>query len=201
MDAMMLALLRNATNFPVTNLVQNGDFSQGETGWVLEAGCTISDGALSLSMAVNARVYELLPIVTNHKYYCRCDVKNVSGTTGSVRAGLHDGTDYIGDMIPIPTSAGYASGVIVPVSACDRLRFGRVSAGDRVFTVDNVLCVDLTGTFGEGNEPSNTECDTIFARWFDGTKNPYMTPLDMLNYMHKELTKIKTVVVMSGGTV
>ena len=45
---------------------------------------------------------------------------------------------------------------------------------DRHFSIgaDNLLIIDLTQTFGEGNEPSKEWCDE-HIKWFDGTTTIY----------------------------
>ena len=45
------------------------------------------------------------------------------------------------------------------------------AAAGKVMEVKEVMVIDLTATFGAGNEPDKETCDKIFANWFDGTKS------------------------------
>ena len=97
-----LASLRNQGGLPkedklyLDNLVDNGDFSNGTTGWsVLYGSISVSSGVLTLtedgSDAVTARVYQSIPVQQGKTYVVKASVSNATAGTGvlTVAESIH----------------------------------------------------------------------------------------------------------------
>ena len=44
-------------------------------------------------------------------------------------------------------------------------------ASGKVMEVDYAYAINLTATFGAGNEPTKEQCDLLFANYFEGSAN------------------------------
>tara|TARA_A200000159_G_scaffold46696_1_gene42981 strand:+ start:254 stop:1294 length:1041 start_codon:yes stop_codon:yes gene_type:complete len=97
-----LASLRNQGGLPkedklyLDDLVTNGDFSNGTTGWsVLYGSISVSSGVLTLtedgSDAVTARVYQSIPVQQGKTYVVKASVSNATAGTGvlTVAESIH----------------------------------------------------------------------------------------------------------------
>ena len=153
----------------MTNLVSNGDFSNGTTGWSVPAGWTISGGVLSSTASGAGEVYTSPgspPIVSSHIYY-------MSAVISSYTSG---GTEiHLGGMATNPynsASGKFSINKTSTAGANGNVVISR-NAGAFMGSVDNVLCIDLTTTFGAGSEPTQAQMDAILQRfpnsWFNGT--------------------------------
>lgn len=183
--------------YPITNLITNGNFESDISGWKVNGQGTLSQsadvayiGSHSLkSVAPNANAYSGPKInVTSllnmsHKYYllCHgmCTVLGSSGywygeigitESGSNRyVGLYDGGNQTilnqwlrGSLYIDFLNSNVTAVWIAPV------RFRNTgAAGDTIYQ-DGICLVDLTETFGAGNEPDKAWCDT-HLNYFDGT--------------------------------
>lgn len=204
----MLAMLRKATKFLATNKIENGDFSDGTTGW---------EGNLCTTQAVDRKcictvarqdepcgiyTFPAPSYISGHTYYVYGEIK----PKYSVRAratvfGKMRYTDVTAGVFNrvshVATNSGETSGVSLYHDA--RAATG-YEVGDN-FEIRNMFLVDLTATFGSSNEPTKEECDAIFAAWFDGTKNPLLRPHEMMAFCLRELHDIKAAIVSLGGQI
>lgn len=169
------------TQGAATNLVQNGDFSAGTTNWSAD-GVThsVSAGTLTLTSTSVGTGRELQLIaggtVVGHKYYGAADILSTS-TNVTFAVGLtgkaHSGSGAYERLSLIHTAT--ASAHVVAVN--DMRNAGWDSVGVR-----NVMAVDLTATFGAGNEPTKSEIDYLLSKypnsWFNGTVNDLVARYD-----------------------
>ncbi len=166
-----------------TNLITNGDFSSGTTGWV-GIGAVVGGVAEYTAVAQYGSFYFPLPNPTalrNHQLYVRALVN-----TQATNAGLNV-TDGITATSAYPTVSNTMQQVslVKTVGATATLIYvkladNRTSGWTKMFA-DNFLCLDLTALYGAGNEPTKSEMDTIMSQfsnsWFNGTQVLYPLPL------------------------
>ena len=161
-----------------TNLVKNGDFSAGITGWSAVLGGNITvDNSIGQFIATQQNSFmrsNNIKSIANNRFYIKTEIK-LTTTTNSIKFGFFDGVTGVGnsiDVLPI-TSWQHVSGIIIPVNSSNggnvRISDARSSGFDAIL-VDRVICINLTATFGAGNEPSEADCAKIFS-YFDGTKS------------------------------
>ena len=174
------------------NLVTNGDFSNGTTGWVSSFG-TLSAISNELVLTLTslpgdgstllgtASPKPILAVTIGNKYYMAMEVyPKYAGTT---RFGL--GGVYPFLVNSIANVWNRRSTIITPVSASQEFDFmtninlaGYV-IGDTV-KFRNMFLVNLTTIFGAGNEPTASQMDALLSgyanRWFDGSGQLYKVP-------------------------
>ena len=158
-------------SFVWNQLVQNGNFADGTTGWL----ATNNYGTLSASN--NELTYTVVTTtatkclennaqlpVSGHKYFCSLDVKfnnHIPSTTGNNRFAFGIGAGYVyGDNFTIgeyKTLRGIisASNAVTNFSVFPRTSSNGV-VGDTI-NFRNIFCIDLTLMFGVGNEPTSVE--------------------------------------------
>ena len=159
-----------------TNLVTNGDFSQGTDDWRFSnAGTpTISDGVVSFtptgfppSTSTQKHIYKLFDFVVGKHYYGKakvCGKTTVKLMTTTQTLGVITQEDTFEELSGVWVSTitgGRAFGVVdTATSGCTETK------------VDNILFLCLTVIFGAGNEPSKETMDKLLEEfpnsWFDG---------------------------------
>jgi hypothetical protein len=80
----------------------------------------------------------------------------------------------------------------------DKILISGYSGGECDLLFKGVILVNLTETFGAGNEPTKDECDQIFANYFDGTKSTISA--SRLKSVGKNLLKLNTNVAKGKAT-
>jgi len=157
------------------NLVVNGDFRSGTTGWEGVLG-TISTANNELTykvdaLSANARVEQQIDIaIPGHKYYARGYINPKYTNTVS----LSMGTPVVTVAVNMANAWNMVSAIITATSNA-RFRFylNTVSwyvVGDTIKLKD-IMTIDLTATFGTGNEPDRATCDKMFSDYFEGVKS------------------------------
>lgn len=169
------------------NMVTNGNFANGVTGWKGEGG-TLSSADLDTSTYISApsslkiatsgswiRRYQSATVSNGKKYYISAHVKSTP-VTGGYRFAYAYGT----------TLGNYPSAFLINGSTTTSTPWTKIST---VFTatqssnivygittymnsgesinLDDVSLIDLTASFGAGNEPTKEQCDILFATWQD----------------------------------
>lgn len=185
--------------FKATNLMKNGDFSNGTTGWTAQGGTasvaanTLSvtgNGTLGLVGTYNAVGYRYLG-KAGHKVYMRARVRVTNATANSLRIYASDGTTnvYLNGVTNAVASPQQdlwynISGIIEHPTSFDGkdirhfILAGYASpteSNGKTMQLFRPLAINLTDVFGEGNEPSSEEMDEILSKydnsWFDGTSD------------------------------
>ena len=173
-----------------TNLVTNGDFSNGTTGWS-DLGSTLSVSSNKLiitgsgsSPIIRASQNNITPYVLGKKIYFR--VKAKLTTSASQFMGIYMfatgmttqayaivplvNTDYIMSTVLTATSGGSGNiGFQISYGYVDS-----ATANGKVMEVQYVSAIDLTSIFGAGKEPTKEQMDWLLAQkftnsWFNGT--------------------------------
>lgn len=180
--------------YNATNLFENGSFENGFTGWNSnlygKGGGSLSTARSSTGVnsvyinAVNANekaiayINNSIVLNANHAYYFAMEGYVSSYTSGSNNpfGALVNSAGYGGHLIFDPTILNKwqrISNIVFPntnVTNSD-IRFGQVYASEAIYQAyfDDIILIDLTETFGSGNEPSKEWCDKNI-KWFNGSK-------------------------------
>jgi len=176
----------------VTNLIKNGNFEEGLNNW-LNYG-TDSTGSIreesteyaflgntsfklvrSLGTSGGYGKRQLINTIPNHKYYaygwcyipsevdvnapCALIIENPN-TVSYFKLDLKD--VWQRTSLEFIASLNSTTFILSSITGLDKTAAGYF---------DGIVCIDLTSTFGAGNEPTKEQCDKIFTNWFDGTKS------------------------------
>lgn len=84
-----------------------------------------------------------------------------------------------------------------------RVRFVKSGGYDINYQFKEPIIINLTETFGKGNEPSAEQIDKLLeARfdegWFDGTKNLFNAK-EFMNVYHKKIKELENAIISLGG--
>lgn len=176
-------------SYAVTNLITNGNFANGLTGWT-PAGATASytentasivgDGTSSYPRLKQTTTY---PAAVGDIIYMRAKLKveHATTTTLSVRmTGSTAGTDTsIGSLSATQNIRHTVNGVLAEAADYTGMLQLNVrhsysdtaTALGKEMKINEVFAVNLTAIFGAGNEPATKEqCDLLFPEWFEGTR-------------------------------
>ena len=158
------------------NLVVNGDFRNGLTGWIFSPEITnkvlVGDVLSFTAPAASKYAGVNVSVVTGRKYYIRATFKSTSNQVVFNLAGVtniaHSGGGGFETKSTIQSWASPTGNYALRVqdlrtSGWDEIQ---IKGGNSGF-----ICVDLTATFGSGNEPDLATCDKMFSSYFEGRKN------------------------------
>ena len=137
------------------NLVTNGDFSDGATGWTLETGWSIADE--SAACTGSARLYQTNVVSTETTYLVLFEIANY--VSGAVSPYL--GNVGYGDHV-FNTDGAHGALITVPSGANATLYFdGHPGGGKFAGSIDNVQVFEI--------DPTDTTERTIDIDNWDGT--------------------------------
>ena len=167
------------TSLDATNLVANGDFSNGTTGW---NGITAVVNGRASKLATSQWGLMTAPIstVVGNRYYVAAQVE---GSSANYLEFVSSGAVFNQN-----TSINRLSLIAKATLSTHTLAVGDSrTSGWTTFYVDNFVAIDLTATFGKGNEPTVEQMDAIMAKfensWFDGTKNLFQAKASLNKLM------------------
>ena len=195
------AVIQNAVN--ATSVISNGDFVN-TTGW---DAVSSSNGTLSVSN--NELIYTVVGLVASsriqqngihtpvvgHKYYVRGDIYPKAANTSYIAFG---GVDT--SIIPLANQWNKISNVVTPINTTAFRYYHPTNSGyvaGDTFKFRRIMAVDLTATYGAGNEPTLGQFETILAdltnSWFGGTIEiepaVYLTQALIQSKVDKEMGK------------
>lgn len=155
-------------------IVRNGNFASGFDYWNSHAYCDRSeqDGFIRITKnpmgSYGAILYEnptWVALSTSHKYYQKAIMRQ--GTT-SANAGFHSNAYAVAsNSILSTTNTSWQTKDQITSPKADNnyicLRAGNSSAALNTYAdFKSFMIIDLTLTFGAGNEPTLAECRTLF---------------------------------------
>lgn len=166
--------------YTATQLVTNGNFANGTTGWV---GAVATIAASNNTLMVSGTGTSLIPSANagitwtqSNKYYIKVKVR----VTNSVCTNIRLRNEALSTLFtikdnPVANEWYSFSAIYTPNANTVTLKIAHTYAdaatsNGKVMEVQDVLTINLTATFGAGNEPSKEVCDVLFADYFDGTK-------------------------------
>ena len=133
---------------------------------------SVSNGELLLikknDRNIGARVINTVSsglVDITHFYYLRCDMKDIDGT-----CYMHfssDGAVASNTVIQSSNTAWERRGIVTKPKGSNNkvcLRVGSSTTPEgKSGYFKNAICIDLTATFGAGNEPTLAECEAMFT--------------------------------------
>ena len=175
-----------------TNLVINGDFSNGTTSWTGVGGILSSNANIGIvtgngTLALTYLNQIIGTFIAGHKYYVRAKAKVTNslasalyiliapGTSGSqisvlANNGLAPIADFQYDISSIFTQTNQIGDFNLRVRADYA---DNATANGKVMEVQYVSAINLTALFGAGNEPTKEQMDKLLSvypnSWFNGT--------------------------------
>lgn len=210
----MLDLLAfKATDIPIKNDITNGDFSDGKNGWrtqgyqsefnivdgvAVTENTTFSSKGLLTRNYINYEIDDVVYFKVNMKVDSLDDINYLRVIFGvSGEDGVANVTDQASeDFVDISDVGKWRTG------DCFRIVYAPGENRESQLHLKNALLVNLTKTFGKGNEPTKEQMDILIEqfpnKWFDGTKNLFNAEHFMRLYF-KEMREIKNSITTLGG--
>ena len=152
-------------------LVTNGDFSDGTTGWNSENGTLINDGGkVKITSTVSSDNYKISQTVTtiiqpSNKYYLSTTINQAQLSSGS--GLLYLNTNLGAYIITAPNTVGeqFVSGVVMVDSgivtvAYYEIRYNAINIGN-YFTVDNAYLFNISTLI------TNKQYSPLYSTTFD----------------------------------
>ncbi|MBE5966405.1 MAG: hypothetical protein E7255_05490 [Lachnospiraceae bacterium] len=172
--------------FTAQNLVKNGDFSDGIIGWGADnSSISATSNVLSIvadgtTASGRARHTTMTPYTTDRKVFIRAKVRVTNSNCSSVdllgRTSSLVTTSIVGVQLSPLTNVYYSLSGVLNCSNTDGTVVVEVvqrytdsdTANGKVMEVKDVFAIDLTSTFGKGNEPTKEQCDIMFDHYING---------------------------------
>lgn len=176
----------NTEHYNITNMAQNGSFEN--TGWSTSSGGVYDSsikkyGNYSLKVIGNTSASEItvsakttMALDNTHKYYVRYEIYH-TGSSGTVGFYFPIAEPYFFEGVALSTANKWnviskvnnRSSFSTNSSTSYRVDYNNNNSAGVVY-FDGLMVVDLTETFGAGNEKSKEWCDTNIP-FFEGTKD------------------------------
>lgn len=170
----------------LTNLISNGDFSNGTTGWGTEYSTISASGGVVSDTSNGGNVYAVVSkncsgcAISGHSIYATFKQRVTNSSALSIGVMIADGASN--KSIPSTTSPvinnWYTRSGTVLFTGSGDLVFKPVhgyvdgpTANGKVMEVKFPSVFDLTAIFGIGNEPTKAQMDTIMSSYTDGWVN------------------------------
>ena len=194
-----------ASRFLVHNILTNPDFSDGTNGWTRVAGLQWSvdgDELVVTDMGTTGphKVYRNTGSPSGNIKYLTVEMKSDSSQDG-IRIGgtanikRHSGSGQFERLSLI--GSGSES-----IRILDSSRNGDISASP--VRLRRALVIDLTATFGAGNEPSHEDMDALLEQfpdaWFKGARNVFNAKYFMRMYFAKMRELENAITAIGGGS-
>lgn len=199
--------VEDAIRSDIENKIYNGDFSKTEnTGWSTESGTTwtISNNTMNIigtgtSNLPRIRQQTEMPFTPGRKIYVRADFTVTNSDCNQI--GFAAFSDVAGDTIKYIVTSDFSANetkTINGIFTMDDVGSGYItlqirtrypssdSANGKSVQVKNVLALDLTELFGEGNEPDRETFNNFISRfphWFDGRMDLKTVQKALLSYI------------------
>ena len=199
----------------IKNIVENGDFSQGATGWVfgnLSSDMVVSNGVSKVtSRYVSYSPYYSTSIDKDKKYFISSKIKNVSLVSStrpsyaltkgnSVLAESQHMGNYFDEIDTEKFSR--VSRVVTAnnnYTSISLMKFTTNLSSPQNAYFDDVIFVNLTDTFGAGNEPTKEEMDELIkvTGYIDGEYA--LNNKEMLIWTLALIRRNKNAIITLGG--
>ena len=184
----------------IKNLVENGDFSKGTTGWMTAPGY-MNEFEIVDNIAINrvisdvnhrSFVYNSLSIPEGNIVYSNFRFKqnNITKATMSILYSL-SGVNLVGRYENIGNDFEVYSAV-GPYGPSQKFRIliGNIETdGTPEIYLDYLMLIDLTETFGKGNEPTKEEMDELIKVTGYIDEEYALNNKEMLGYLMKGISE------------
>lgn len=168
------------------NLVTNSDFSSGTSGWTTEHGAITTSAGTATATADGTSYYSTIDRVCNncavngHKVYAILKQMVTNSSAGSIGVMISDsvGNKNLPSISNPVMNNWYTNSGIVTFTGSGNMAFKPVqsyvdaaTANGKEMEIQYIVAIDLTATFGAGNELSKAQMDTIMSgyanNWFN----------------------------------
>lgn len=214
-------LLRDDATVKMENLVVNGDFRNGLNGWTTGASYnSLENGMLTNTGSGTTVAPHAVKGITGkwaegHKYYCKCKVRaNSNMIRMYINTTRNSSSDITIETIIAPIQEQwYDISAIYSTStnAIDTNSGFRIiheystiadSAGKSIY-IEYAMWINLTKTFGEGNEPTKEEMDLLISTlgidYFEGEIT--IPAQKIMQWQLALIRKNKNAIIALGGTI
>lgn len=163
-----------------TNLIENGGFRDGLDGWAssgIDENFNVTTGGGLVHSKTSARYAyyyntESVNFSENDKLYInllvKCEIEEPwvqfrgnNNRKTIIREGLPNGINNLSSVIKLESDDTQVGINIYSDSGEEGYEF----------SLGKIKVINLTQTFGTGNEPTKEECDKIFVNYFEGTQS------------------------------
>lgn len=217
-----LSLPKNAANggmsvklegLTAENLVVNGDLRNGTDGWIhhlLFSTETIVDGNLR-STRNQQRPYfgrSITKIRLNDKIYYSLHIRGSKEGFADLEFGNTFALSEGGRISLSPITTTFNKKTNIHTVTSDLTAFFKIVAASATYNTsgdyleirggsDGIKIINLTATFGAGNEPDLATCDAMFSDYFEGVKS--FEPTGRVRGVGKNLFKMLTQTISTSG--
>jgi len=119
----------------VTNLLENGDFSDGETGWTFNTGWTYSSEEAIFDDVINSYLVSTTTLNSGSQYQVEFEITEI---TGSARLAVYVGTSKVVDFANYSTGT-HTANFTPTITNTFRLR---ASSTGGSFSLDNIILTE-----------------------------------------------------------
>ena len=176
-------ILYSQASAPFTNLVTNGDFASGTTGWagggVLTAQSnTLTSTATGSSIYVEAYSQAVYTHAVNSKIYMKVDTRVTTSSSTRLAIMISNGTTTILRSIITPIINNWYNLSVIDSYLGTNTTYGFFYVGHyyanttialgKTMEAKNVISIDLTNIYGAGSEPTVAQMDHNLNKvWID----------------------------------
>lgn len=192
-----ISLPKNASNggmivkmegLTAENIVVNGDFRNGTSGWTpINADrdlFTLQQNGLKITCGIETNTTDLatyVPVghfIAGNKYYIALFIDDYLQVLGGAGFSLRHyvSGSYI-DIASLPLKKGLTSVVATSGYTSSATKYltlrgvGSLISPEDFYVIKHSIVLNLTATFGAGNEPTKEQCDLMFSDYFEGVKS------------------------------
>ncbi len=169
------------TSAPFNNLITNGDFSNGTSGWIASNSTQEVVGRV-LRLTGNgvgnqSYVGRSINIVLNNVYYYNWEARIINGNPDFLRQRSFNVTNsdvnvynsIIGKWYVFSTNRT-ATATVSSYNIIVQSYSSASEANGKIMEIKKAITLDLTSLYGAGNEPTKEEMDEIINRvWINGS--------------------------------
>lgn len=193
-------------DFKLENMIINGDFSQGTSGWIGTGGIlNVEDNVAKIKsdgLTQTSRIEYLAKITSNGSdlFYYGFNIKKEN----SGRVEIFTGSIAILEADIQPNTWVWASGVDQISESLYRLYFyvdRQNYTVQQTVEYSNIQLLNLTQIFGSGEEPTKEEMDLlidILGGWWDGEITP--TQKQLTRWYLAMIRQLKNAQIAGGGS-
>lgn len=158
------------------NLVINGDFSDGTTGWNVGGYSVVQDGYL-IKNNPTSNAYQDVVVPNGHRVFVSAKAAAIAPANTRIRAFDYGLWVNFVDVI-LTANTAFTRGSCIKIATNGGLRLDIGYGNEGAALVDDIIAIDLTAVFGAGNEPTKEQMDEIitYTGWFDGKKAAPLHP-------------------------
>lgn len=174
--------------YGLNQLVANGDFADGLTGWAASYSANaITEGVLLNTCdgsSAQGYTYRSIAFITTHKYYLQAKIQVTNALCTQIVIGTNI-TAGVGIQLNPLINTPYIISGVTTITSDSALRIRHyypdtATANGKVMEIQTILAYDLTAILGAGNEPTAAEMDAILAAdgtaYWEGPRNVVCNP-------------------------